>query len=411
MKLWMKIVIALVLGMIVGYLLGPHAAYLKIVGDLFLRLINMIVIPLVFSSMTVGITSIHDPQKLGRVGIKTLLVYLVTMVIAILFALSFGMLIKPGAGLELKSTSVLNIEQLPSVGKIFLDMIPSNPIQSMSSGNVLQVIVFSIFLGIAINFAGTKGKPVLQLLEAVSDVMLRLTSIVMEFAPFGVFAIMAWVSGTFGFEVIIQLAKFLLTYYLCGCVHILVVFCGILWFLARLKPLPFFRGSSDALLVAFSTCSSSATLPVMMHCAQANLGVPKQISSFVLPLGSTVNMNGAAMFQGMAAIFVAQAYGIDLTLQQIALITLTATLAAIGAAGIPGSGLIMLSLVFNSVGLPMEGIGILLGVDRLREMFSTTMNVMGDLVTSVYIARSEGELNEQMYYHEELAPIDLSSDF
>lgn len=411
MKLWMKIVIALVLGMIAGYLLGPYAAYLKVVGDLFLRLINMIVIPLVFSSMTVGVTSIHDPQKLGRVGIKTLAVYMSTMVIAILFALAFGMLIKPGAGLELKSASVLKIEELPSIGKIFLDMIPSNPIQSMSSGNILQVIVFSIFFGLAINFAGTKGKPVLQLLEAVSDVMLRLTSIVMEFAPFGVFAIMAWVSGTFGLEVLVQLAKFLLTYYLCGCVHILIVFCGILWFLARLKPRNFFLGSTDALLVAFSTCSSSATLPVMMHCAQANLGVPKQISSFVLPLGSTFNMNGAAMFQGMAAIFVAQAYGIDLTLQQIILITVTATLAAIGAAGVPGSSLIMLSLVFNSVGLPMEGIGILLGVDRLREMFSTMMNVMGDLVAAVYVAKSEGELNEQMYYHEELAPVDLTSDF
>jgi len=240
----MKILIALFLGMIVGHFLGPYAAHLKIFGDLFLRLINMIVTPLVLSSMTVGITGIHDPQKLGRLGSKTLLTYLATTFIAIIFGILFGTLLKPGAGIELHTETIFKPDEMPGISQMILEMFPKNPIEAMGSGNVLQVIVFSIFLGIAINFAGSKGKPVLAVLESLSDVMLRLTSIVMEFSPIGVFAIMAWVSGAFGIEVVLRLAKFLLTYYLAGCVHILLVFCGILWFLAKLNPRHFFRGSS-----------------------------------------------------------------------------------------------------------------------------------------------------------------------
>lgn len=408
MKLWAKILIAIVLGIITGAILGPNAIYLKPVGQAFLSLINMIIVLLVLSSMTVGITSIHDPKKLGRVGLKTILLYMVTTSIAILIGLSFAKLFKPGVGINLSGPEQLNVQTPPGLTEIILSIIPSNPIASLVQGNVMQIIIFAIFLGISINFAGEKGKPLLEVMESLADVMYRLTSIVMEFSPIGVFAIMAWVAGSFGLVILLPLLKFLILYYIACGVHVLFVFCGGLKFLAKLSPWPFFRGMSDAIMVAFSTCSSSATLPVTMHCVQENLGVSKNISSFVLPLGSTINMNGAALFQGMSAVFIAQAYNIDLGLQALFTIVITATLSAIGAAGIPGTGFIMLSVVFSSVGIPIEGLALLASIDRVREMVSTVLNVLGDAACAVYIAKQEGELDERQFYHEKLVEMEGS---
>lgn len=394
--------IALVLGVITGIILGPKATYLKPIGTIFLNAINMIIVPLILSSMTVGITTIHDPKKLGRVGIKTLILYLSTTLIATFLGVSLGEFFQPGHGLALTPATPLNLAEAPSLGQILMNIIPSNPFAAMVNANVLQIIAFSLFLGAAINFAGPKGKPLLSVLESLADVMYRLTSIVMEFSPIGIFAIMAWVAGTFGVAVFLPLVKFLGIYYLACFVHVGVVFCGILWFLARLSPVPFFKGMRDAIMMAFSTCSSAATLPVAMHCVQENLGVSKNISSFVLPLGITVNMNGTAIFQAMSAIFIAQVYGIALEPQTYLMIMLIATLAAIGTAGIPGSGFIMLSVVFTTIGLPLEGLALIAGIDRLREMLATTLNILGDAVVTVYVAKSEGELDERQYYHTEL---------
>lgn len=406
MKLWVKILIALFLGVLAGLALGPYAEYLRIVGDIFLRLINMIIVLLVLASMTVGITSIHDPEKLGRVGLKSILLFLTTTGISILIGIAIATLFGVGTGLELTPIQSLNIQAPPPISQIILETIPSNPIQSLVEGNVLQIIVFAVFLGISINFAGERGKPLKDFLESLADVMYRLTSIVMEFSPIGVFAIMAWVTGSFGLKTILQLSKFLTTYYLACAIHIFVVFCGILRFLVKVSPWPFFRGMGDAIMMAFSTCSSSATLPVSMHCVQENLGVSKNIASFVLPLGSTVNMNGAALFQGMAVVFIANAYNIDLSFIQLITIIVTATLSAVGAAGIPGTGFIMLSAVLASAGLPIEGLAILAGIDRVREMVSTILNVTGDAVCSVYIAKQEEEFDERQYYHEDLVEMD-----
>lgn len=406
MKLWTKILIAIVLGVITGAILGPSAEFLKPFGQAFLSLINMIIVLLVLSSMTVGITSIHDPQKLGRVGLKTILIYMLTTAIAIIIGITFSKIFEPGVGLDLPGPTEINVKQPPSLSEIFLSIIPSNPVASLVQGNVLQIIVFAVFLGISINFAGEKGKPLLEMLESLADVMYRLTSIVMEFSPIGVFAIMAWVSGSFGILVLLPLLKFLILYYIACCLHVFVVFCGLLKFFAKLSPWPFFRGMGDAIMVAFSTCSSSATLPVTMHCAQENLGVSKNISSFVLPLGSTINMNGAALFQGMSAVFIAQSYNIDLGFHGLLTIVITATLSAIGAAGIPGTGFIMLTVVFTSVGIPIEGLALLASIDRVREMVSTVLNVLGDAVAAVYIAKKEGELDERQYYHKELSEME-----
>ena len=408
MKLWMKIFIGLIIGIIVGPMLGEKTEYLKPIGTIFINLINMLVVLLVFSSMTVGITSIHDPKKLGRVGLKSLLLYLATTIVAIGIGLLFASLIKPGLGVGLKVSSELTINEVPNLSTILLDIIPSNPISSLANGHVLQIIVFSLFLGLAINFSGKKGKPLLNVIESIAEVMYKLTSIVMEFAPIGVFAIMAWVSGTYGWEILLPLGKFLITNYLACLVNVIFVFGFILLVMARLNPFYFFKGMADAMIFAFTTNSSSATLPVSLHCVQENLGVSKNISSFVLPLGATVNMNGAAISQGTAALFIAQAYGIDLDWQSILTIVVTATVSAIGSAGIPGSSFIMLSVVLTSVGLPIEGLAIIAGVDRIREMVSTVVNILGDAVVAVWVAKSEGELDEDQYNHATLAGIEES---
>lgn len=409
MKLWKKMLIGIALGILTGVILGPHAHYLKPVGTIFLGLLNMLVVLLVFSSLTVGITSINDMRKLGRVGLKTILLYLATTAIAIILGLAVAKLINPGAGLGLNHGSDIKIDETPEIINIFLSLVPSNPIGSLANGNILQVIVFSIFLGLGINFAGEKGKPVARVLESLSEVMFKITAIVMNLAPYGIFAIMAWVAGTFGVAILFPLLKLVLAHYITCIIHLVVVFGGILIFMAKVRVLPFFKGMSDAMAIAASTTSSSATLPASLHCVEENLGVPKSIASFVLPLGSTINMNGTAIFQGIAAVFIAQAYGITLGWESLLLIVVTATLSAVGCAGIPGGGLVTLSIVLGSVGLPLEGIAIIAGIDRLRDIIGTVINILGDAVVAVYVAKSEGELNEERYNSEVYVSYNQSS--
>lgn len=401
MKLWVKIFIGLVGGVLAGLILGEKAIYLKPLGTIFLNLINMIIVLLILSSMTVGICSIHDPKKLGRLGGKTIGVYFLTTLISILTGLVLANLFAIGDNLKLVAVSQEPTSP-PSISDIALSIIPSNPVAALVNGNILQIIVFAIFLGIAINFAGPKGKPLFHLLESLADVMYRLTSIIMEFSPVGVFGIMAWVAGTFGLTLFLPLLKFLLVYYFACAWHLIIVYGGLLKFVSRLPVWPFFKGMGDAIMMALTTCSSAATLPVAMHCAQENLGVSKNISSFVFPLGITFNMNGTAIFQTMSAVFVAKAYGIPLDMSHYVTLVLTAILSAIGTAGIPGGGFVMLSAVLTSVGLPLEGLAVIAGIDRLREMVTTTLNILGDASVAVLIAKSEGELDERQYNHREL---------
>jgi Na+/H+-dicarboxylate symporter len=418
MKLWLKILIALAIGACTGILIHGHwlptwwADILIPIGKLFLSLLSMVIVPLVFSSVTIGITNIHDPQKLSRVGLQTLLLYFITTVVAIFVGLFFAQLLQPGQSINLQQTATAvatgaSQAAAPTLSEIFMSIIPSNPIAAMAQGNILQVIVFALFLGVSINFAGSRGKPLLATVESLADVMFRMTSIIMEFSPIGVFAIMAGVTATFGGEVLLHLFKLLMVYYAACLFHAVVVFCGMLYFLVGVRPWPFFRGMGDAIMVAFSTCSSSATLPVLMHCVHKNLGVSKNMANFVLPLGTTINMNGAAIYQSMSALFIAQAYGIELSGENLAMIVATSTLSAIGAAGIPGSGFIMLSAVFASAGLPLEGLSLLLSIDRVREMMSTVLNVLGDAVCALVVARREGEFDERQYYHTEIHELEV----
>jgi DAACS family dicarboxylate/amino acid:cation (Na+ or H+) symporter len=360
---------------------------------MFLNLIRMIITLLVFASMTTGVGSIHDPKKLGRIGGKTLLLYLCTTILSISIGLLIAWQFQPGVGFPLSPDQNVTIAEGPALIQSFVALIPKNPIAALVSGNVLQIIVFSIFLGIAINAAGEKGRPLKEAMESLAAVMFRLTNIVMELSPIGVFAISASTIGLHGPEVLKPLLKFISFYYLACGLFVVGVFCPIL-LAAGIRPLNFFKGMRDAVTVAFSTGSSAATLPVSMRSVQEKIGVSKSIATFVLPLGSTVNMNGTALFQAMAALFIAQAYGIHLDSVAIVQVIVTATFSAIGTAGIPGSGIIMLSTVLSAAGLPLEGVMQLMVIDRLRDMVGTVVNIMGDAVVAVVIAKQEGELDE-----------------
>lgn len=403
MKLWMKILIALVLGVVTGVVLGPNAEVFRPIGSIFLNLIAMIIMPLVLASVVMSITNI-DLKRLSRVGLMAFGMFLITTFAAIMIGVAFVSFLQPGAGMGLHVAQSAAIS--PSLGEIILSLVPSNPIAAVVNGNILQVIVFSIFLGIAIHVSGERGRALLDVFESLADVMYRMTSIVMELSPVGVFAIMAWVAGSFGFIVLLPLAKLLMIYYAACLFHVLFVYCTILWFKAGMSPLPFFKGMGNAIMMAFSTCSSLATLPVSMHCVQNHLGVSKKISNFILPIGTTFNMNGAAIYQAMAALFIAQAYGIELSVSGVVILAAAATISSIAAAGVPGSGFLMLSMVLGAAGLPLEGMTLLAGIDRLREMPSTVLNVLGNGMCAVYIAAKEGELDNRQYHHQELVEVE-----
>lgn len=397
MKLWAKIGIGMILGSLAGLGLGENAVYLKPLGEGFLRLIQMIIVPLIVASMAVGITGIHDTKKLTRLGLSTLVLFLITTLVAVGWGLLTAFIFKPGIGLHLQAAHAA--PSLPSLewSQLLLSLIPANPFKAMMEGNVLQLIIFAFLVGMAINLAGPRGEPLKALFDSLAEVMYQLTSKIMELSPIGVFGLMAWVTGTFGLHVLAKLSAFVVLYYAACLFHLFIVFGGIIKWGVGVRVSLFFKGMAEALLMAFSTCSSSASLPVSMHCVQENLGVSKTISQFVLPLGTTLNMNGSAIFQAMSACFIAQCYGIELTAIQLLLISFTATCSAIGAAGIPGSGFIMLSTVLSVAGLPLEGLALIAGIDRIREMISTVLNVAGDAVCALYLAKQENELDLVKY--------------
>ena len=400
--LWKKILIGLVLGVAVGAFLGADAEYIKPLGTLFINAIKMLIVPLVFCSLVVGVTSMQDTKKMGRIGFKTIAIYMFTTAIAISIGLGIGTVMEPGEGLNMVATSDVVAKEAPSLVDTLLAMVPKNPIGALAAGNILQIIVFALGLGIALTLIGEKGKPVVRVFESFAEAMYKLTEIVMSFAPVGVFALSAWVAGKYGLDILLPLAKVIAAVYV-GCIlHVLFVCGGLVSIKAKLNPVRYFKGIRDAQMVAFTTTSSSGTLPVSMRCAHEKLGVSRSISSFTLPLGATINMDGTALYQGVCALFIAQAFGIDLSGADYVTIVLTATLASIGTAGVPGAGLIMLSLVLSTVGLPMEGLAIIAGIDRILDMARTSVNVSGDLMVSLLIGKSENEFNEAVYLGDEV---------
>lgn len=401
-----QILLGLVLGAIAGVIVGPSIVVIRPIGDAFIRLITMIVVPLVFASLMVGVASLGDLARLGRIGVKTILYYLVTTSIAITIGLVLANLIRPGSRLdagirdrlmsEFAGAAQVNIEQATgtrSVVQTLLEIIPTNPAASLAEADMLQVIFFALAFGIALSYLSkAQSAPVIRFMEAVNEAMIQLVHLVMKIAPFGVFALIAAIIGQYGIGILQSLLVYSAVVVVGLAIHAGVVYPTAVRFLAGMSPLHFFRGIAPAQLLAFSTSSSNATLPVTMECAEENLGVSEEVSAFVLPLGATINMDGTALYQGVATIFIAQVYGLDLSLQQQLMVVLTATLASIGAAGVPGVGMITLALVLQTVGVPLEGIALILGVDRILDMCRTTVNITGDASCAVVVAASEGAL-------------------
>lgn len=398
MKPWLKILIGLFLGAIVGLLLNRQIEILDLVGKAFIKLLKMLVGLIVFSSLVTGMCHISDPKKLGRIGLKTLLFYTITTLIAIAIGLLTVYLLRPGQDLHLPLPNGVDRDSTLSLVDFAFSVIPSNPVAAFNEGNILQIIVFGIFFALAIQLTGEKGKPILLIIESLSEIMGKLTHLVMKFAPYGVFALIATAIGSIGSKVILPLFWAIIAIILGCLLQVLFVFTLSLKALAQVKIAPFFKGMKDAIVVAFTTSSSSATLPISLECARNHLGLSSDISGFVLSLGSTINMNGTAIGQAVLAVFIAQAYGIELSITNLFVLFITTLVSAIGTAGIPGSGLVMLSVVLGAMGLPLEGIALVAGIDRLRDMFATVVNITGDAVAAVYVAKTENQIDETQYH-------------
>ncbi len=404
-----KVLIGLLIGLITGIIVySLPSGVLKdtilingifqLLGQIFLRGIMMLVVPLVFISLVNGTASIGDVKKLGRVGVKTIGFYLATTAIAVILALVLGYFVKPGVGVDLSAIEVVEPTinpRLPLV-QILYEMIPTNPIAAMAGGNMLQIIVFAILTGIGISILGPKAELIQKLFVGLNDLIMKLVEIVMLFAPIGVFGLIARTFATVGYSLMIPLMKYILLVYVGLIIHAVVVYGGLLKGFTKMSPLKFYKKFLPAMSVAFSTASSNATVPVSLEIVEKELGVSKNIASFTIPLGATINMDGTAIMQGIAVFFIAQVYGYELTFSMMLTVILTATLASIGTAGVPGAGTIMLSMVLQSVGLPIEGIGLIMGIDRLVDMARTAINVTGDAVCTTVVAKQEGELNLEL---------------
>ncbi|MGM9988474.1 MAG: dicarboxylate/amino acid:cation symporter [Bacillaceae bacterium] len=400
MKLTRNILIALILGLIVGLtfnLFMPEIfptinEYLFVpLGNLFVKLIKMLVVPIVFFSIALGAAGIGDPKKLGRIGGKSLLFFLTTTGIGITIAMIVALIFKPGnvGSFDLANATYEGTTEAPSFIDTLLNIIPENPIAAASEGNMLQIIFFAAFLGLGMSLISTKVQTLYKVMEEINELMMKLVSLVMYTAPIGAFALICSSIGQLGLQGMQAMLLYLAVVLLCLFIHAIVTYGTALKLLGNMSPIHFIKNFFPAIAVAFSTSSSSATLPVAMKTVQEKLYVSKSISSFIQPLGATINMDGTAIMQGVATIFIAQVFQVELTFTQMLLVVLTAILASVGTAGVPGVGLIMLAMVLEQVNLPVEGIALIIGVERIIDMFRTSVNITGDAVCAIIVARSE----------------------
>ena len=416
MSLTKRILLAMVLGVVVGGLfnmastggwLGESVGHwldqymvhgvFDAVGRIFVASLKLLVVPLVFVSLVCGTASLGDNSRMGFMAGKTIGLYLITTAVAISLALMMGALIRPGDGIDLAVASDFTAKASPSLKDVLINIFPSNPIQAMADGNMLQVIVFSLLMGIAVSKSGEPGRRIAAYFEDVNSVIMKMVTILMNFAPYGVFSLLAKLFAGLGVSVIMDLALYFFTVVLVLLLHGLGVYTTLFKLFTGLSPRVFLHKLRATMVFAFSTSSSSATMPVTLRTVEKRLGVDNRVASFTVPLGATINMDGTAIMQGVATAFIAQAYNIDLGLSGYMLVVLTATLASIGTAGVPGVGLIMLTMVLDQVGLPVEGIGLIIGVDRLLDMMRTVVNVTGDSMVSSVVANSEGMLDKEIF--------------
>ncbi|EEX94511.1 proton/glutamate symporter [Vibrio orientalis CIP 102891 = ATCC 33934] len=409
MSLTSRVIFGMIAGILTGFAIrslfadnGFVDAYIvnglfEVGGQIFVASLKMLVVPLVFVSLVCGTSSLKDLSTLGRMGGKTLAFYVATTAVAITLALTMGNLFQPGAGADLTAASSFKSAEAPSLGQVIIDMFPTNPISAMAEGKTLQVIVFAVLFGIAISAAGKPGERIASFFSDLNEVIMKLVAILMNLAPYGVFFLMAKLFTGLGLGAILNLAEYFLVLAGTLLLHGLVTYSVMLKGFTGLSPITFLKKMEDAIMFAFSTASSNATIPVTMETAKNRMGVENRVSSFTIPLGATVNMDGTAIMQGVATAFIAQAFNIDLTMGDYLMVIMTATLASIGTAGVPGVGLVMLAMVLNQVGLPLEGIALIMGVDRLLDMIRTAVNITGDSAVTIIVAKSEGALDENRF--------------
>lgn len=408
----------MVAGIVVGYLFNltgyfDALPFINPIGEIFIRLVKMLVVPLVLVSLILGAAGLGDINKVGKMGLKAFSFFMFTTAIAAMIGIGIANIANPGLGLPQEKTDALiaqyedqasdktkTVDAEEMKGKseaekiinLFVRMVPTNPFKALSEGDMLGIIFFALFLGICITLIPTeKAEPLIKAFDGLNDAVIKMVTLAMELAPYGVFALMVDVVSTLGLDVLLLLFKYALVVFVGLILHIVITHFSIIYFYLKTNPLHFMRAVKEALVFGFSTSSSSATLPLSMNVAEKNLGVSKEVSSFVLPLGATINMDGTALYQAVAAIFIAQVYAIDLSVGQQLTIILTATLASVGAAGVPGAGMITLALVLSTLGVPETGIALIFGLDRILDMCRTVVNVNGDLTLTAIMAKSEGE--------------------
>ena len=408
-KLTRNILIGMVLGLFVGsffHWTGAEDGFITkflvngvfdFGGQIFIASLKLLVVPLVFFSLVCGASNLSDGSSMGRIGLKTLALYMFTTAIAITLSLTVATTVNPGLGIDLLTSTEFVAKEAPSLKQVLINIFPTNPLKSMVDGNMLQVIVFAILVGVAISRCGDIGIRVRASLQDWNEVIMRLILMMMSVAPIGVFCLMVTLFATMGLSAIADLIKYFLTVILVLFLHFSLTYSILVRLLAGLNPITFYRRFSPVMAYAFSTSSSNATLPITLEAVQYRIGVKNEVASFTVPLGATINMDGTAIMQGVATVFIAQAYNIDISLTGYLMVILTATLASIGTAGVPGVGLITLALVLQQVGLPVEGIALIIGVDRLLDMIRTAINVTGDAAVSTIVGRTEGKFDEAIF--------------
>ena len=397
-----KILIAFIFGIVFGIILNLFKEYsftlytivteniLSTGGEIFLRALKMLVVPIVFCSLICGICNLKDFTSLGRISVKTISFYIFTTSVAISIAILLASIINPGESFKSQIiTNEIEISKAPKISEILINIIPLNPFESLVKGNMLQVIFFALLIGSAISISKSKGKSANDFFISLNEVILQALQIIMIFAPFGIFCLISNTFATQGLEMILELGKYFFTVVIVLFIHMFLIYGSLIKILSKISPIYFFKNIKECIFFAFSTSSSSATIPITLRNVTENLKVKKKVASFTIPLGSTINMDGTAIMQGVATVFIANIYGQNLFLVDYLTIILTATLASIGTAGVPGVGLIMLGMVLTQVGLPLEGIAIVMGVDRLLDMLRTSVNVSGDATISFLIDQSE----------------------
>ncbi len=405
------IFIALLLGVITGIALHSFLptgyirdtviinGVLDLIGSGFIRGMQMLVVPLVFCSLVCGSMAIGDTKKLGKVGIYTILFYLVTTAIAITVSLLIANFLHPGRNLDMSSVAITEVEvsETTSMKDTILSIIPTNPFRALADGTMLAIIFFALFVGILLAGMGKKSETLANVFSQGNDLMMNMTMAIMKAAPIGVFCLIAKTFGSLGYEAIAPMLKYIIVVFIALIIQCFGVYQVFLFVFTRLNPLRFIQKFFPVMAFAFSTATSNATIPLSIETLEEKLGVSRQISSFTIPLGATINMDGTAIMQGVAVVFVAEAFGIPLEAMDYLTVILTATLASIGTAGVPGVGLITLSMVFHSVGLPVEGIGLIMGIDRIVDMARTAVNITGDAVCTTIVANKNGRLDRMMF--------------